>query len=68
MDDKESESELRQIVLALNFPVDCHKYIESMFGVGKELAVLTSAPSNLDHRPARMARKRGTHSCMNALV
>jgi hypothetical protein len=67
-DDYESQPKLRQIVLALNISVDCHKNIESSFGIGKELVVLATIPSQVDHRPDGMIRKRSADAGVDALV
>ncbi len=46
----ESESKSWQVVLERNLSVDCHKHVESTFGVAKELFILTSIPSDLGHK------------------
>jgi hypothetical protein len=66
--DYESQPKWRQIILELNLSVDCHKNVESTFGVGKKLCILPSLPSNLNHGPDCVVRKRRAHACVDALV
>ncbi len=67
-DNQESQPKSRQIVLALNLSVGCHKRVERTFCVGKKLFVPARLPRGFYHGPDRMVRKRCAYPRMDALV
>ena len=66
--DNEPEPELREIILNIESPVNCDKYVKAFLSKSEKRAVLARAPAALGYGPDNVSWEGALQSRRDALV